>query len=212
MTKQANNSYRPSNAVINNVCVSLESQATGAGKLIGQFRTLVDKGANPSEVLSRIMCRLHSLYPSDTSLGNTSNLGVRWGYAVEAYRQAYAETGQTLQRVSNAKLKGYVADYKPVKSQPKASKPAEPKNRQGESPKQSAKRQAEILAEILPYASQLSTGKLKTALAGVDSVSAVLLAARILEATTGQPAVFPAVLNEYTEQKRKGAKRTLKVA
>ena len=210
MKKQTN--YRPSNTIINNVCASVDSQATASGKLIGQFRTLVDKGANASDTLSRIMRRLHTIYPNDASLGNSTDLGIRWGYAVEAYRQAYAETGQTLQRVSNAKLKGYVADYKAAKVSAKVAPTPVPKNNKGETPQQANKRQAVVLHDVMPFATGLSTGKLKAALSDTDAVSAILLAARIIEAATGQHAAFSAVLNSYTEQKRSGSKRTLKAA
>lgn len=203
MAKQAKN-VRISNTRLNSIVTTARATATGNEKFINLFRKLVSERADVNDTLKRMLMRIDSVC-SGATLKNDTETGHVWGYVLEAYRTAYAETGFKLERVSNAKLKDYKVDYKVVKHTP-AARTATPQP----ASKPAVKQQAATLHDILPFATGLSTGKLKKALADTDAVSAILLAARIVEAATGQRAAFQAVLNEYTTQK--GETRTLKTA
>ena len=205
--------YRPTNAHINNQVAAIQSQIKSGDKIVNGFRLYVKKDANPNEVLKRYLMRIDSVCTGET-LRNDTETGRVWGYALEAYRDALREAGKDLQRVSNTKLKNYQVDYKLIVLAPKKSKPAkleEPKNKKGVSPQAAAKAQQSTLHELMPAATQLSTSKVKQMLKGVDPVSALTLAARIIEAVTGSRASFQATLNQYTEQ-HEGSKRELKKA
>jgi len=210
MSKQ-NTAYRPTNAHINGLVTAMREQIKSGDKIVNGFRLYVKKGANPNEVLKRYLMRIDSVCPGET-LRNDTETGRVWGYALEAYRDALRETGKDLKRVSNTKLKDYQLDYKIEVHQPKARKPVkfdEPKAVKTLAPQAAAKVQQNTLHELMPVATQLSTSKIKQMLKGVDPVSSLTLAARIIEAVTGSRESFAATLNQYTEQQA-GSKRELR--
>ena len=219
MTKQTKNQYRPPLSSLKTAIqhgIDSEEQET---KIIQIFRHYVKKGANPSDVLSRYLVALRDYEVNGIKLfkgqkiRNHYQLGRIFEHARDCYKLAYVEQGYTLKPDGNANLEKGVSKWTVEKTPARtASTPAAPKNKQGETPQQTAKRQADVLHDVMPFATGLSTGKLKKALSDTDKVSAIVMAARIIEAATGSHAVFSAVLNEYTEQKKTGGKRTLKVA
>ena len=219
MTKQSKNQYRPTLSLLKTAIQNGIDSEEHETKIIVFFRSCVKKGANPTDVLSRYLVALRDYEVNGIKLfkgqkiRNHYQLGRIFEHARDCYKLAYVEQGYTLKPDGNANLEKGLSTWTVEKV--KASKtppPVEPPNKKGETPAQANKRQAVVLHDVMPFATGLSTGKLKAALSDTDGVSAIIMAARIIEAATGSHAVFAAVLNQYTEQKKTGGKRTLKVA